>query len=68
MAFRAKREFPEIDFTKSIMVGNKMSDMLFGRNAGMYTVFLATTHPETLFPHPDMDARFDSLSEFANSL
>jgi D-glycero-D-manno-heptose 1,7-bisphosphate phosphatase len=65
MAFQAKADFPEIDLSKSIMVGNRMSDMLFGKNAGMITVFVATTHPETPFPHPSIDARFNNLSEFA---
>src|SRR5688500_8264371 len=37
MAHLAKGEFPEIDFSKSIMNGNKLSDMSFGRNAGMFT-------------------------------
>lgn len=68
MAYRAKKDFPSIDLTKSIMVGNKMSDMEFGRNAGMFTVFVATTHPETPFPHPAIDLRFDSLFDFAKYL
>lgn len=68
MALQARKDFPEIDFTKSIMVGNKPSDMRFGRNAGMFTVFLATTNPELPYPHPDVDLRFASLSEFAAAL
>ncbi|MBB1284221.1 HAD-IIIA family hydrolase [Flavisolibacter sp. BT320] len=68
MAVQAKREFPEIDFQKSIMVGNKPSDMRFGRAAGMYTIFLATTNPEQPFPHPDIDMRFGNLAEFAAGL
>lgn len=68
MAFHAKRDFPEIDLTRSIIIGNKSSDMLFGRNAGMYTVFAATTNPDTPFPHPDIDLRFDSLADFARAL
>ena len=40
MAFQAKATFPNIDLTRSIMVGNRMSDMEFGRNAGMYTVYI----------------------------
>lgn len=68
MAFRAKADFPSIDFDRSIMVGNKLSDMGFGRNAGMKTVFLATTDPETPFPHPDIDHGFDTLADFANAL
>lgn len=65
MAFQAKEDFPAIDLSKSMMVGNRPSDMKFGRNAGMHTVYLATTHPETPFPHPDIDLRFNSLVEFA---
>jgi D-glycero-D-manno-heptose 1,7-bisphosphate phosphatase len=65
MAFQAKTLFPEIQLDKSIMVGNRMSDMLFGRNAGMKTIFLATTHPETSFPDAAIDERFNNLLEFA---
>jgi len=67
MAFQAKTQFPAIQFEESIMVGNRISDMLFGRNAGMHTVFLATTHPETPFPDESIDYRFDNLLAFANS-
>lgn len=68
MAFQAKQDFPTIDLSKSIMVGNRLSDMGFGRNAGMHTLFLATTHPHVAFPHPDIDARFNTLTEFAAAL
>lgn len=68
MAFQAQHDFPGIDLSKSIMVGNRPSDMKFGRNAGMYTVYLATTHPETPYPHPDIDLRFDNLVDFAAAL
>lgn len=68
MAFAAKKDFPGIDFNKAIMVGNKPSDMLFGRNAGIYTIYIASTHPQTPFPHPDIDLRFDSLSDFVKAL
>lgn len=66
-AFRAAREFP-VNLEKSIMVGNKLSDMEFGRRAGMKTVYIATTHPEVEFPHPDIDWRFDLLTDFAKAL
>lgn len=68
MAFHAKREFPDIDLSRSVMVGNKLSDMLFARNAGIYSIFVATTNPDIAFPHPDIDLRFSSLPDFANSL
>lgn len=68
MAFQAKAEFPEIDLSKSIIVGNRISDMGFGRNAGLYTVFVATTHPETPYPDPLIDLRYNDLLEFARSV
>lgn len=68
MAFQAKAHFPSIDFSKSIIVGNKPSDMKFGRNAGMHTVFVATTNPEVENPNPLIDLRFDNLLAFAKAL
>ena len=65
MALQAKNDFPQIDFSKTIMVGNRKSDMQFGRNTCMQTVFLATTHPETEFPSPLIDMKFDHLLDFA---
>ena len=68
MALQAKKDFPQIDFSKSIMVGNTLSDMQFARNAGMYAVFIPSTEPDTPFPHELIDARFDSLLDFANAI
>lgn len=68
MALQAQADFPVIDFSRSIMVGNKLSDMQFGRNAGMHTVFLATTNPETPYPHSLVDERFESLKAYADHL
>ena len=68
MALQAKKDFPQIDFSKSIMIGNKLTDMQFARNAGMHSVFIASTNPEILFPHEHIDARFNSLLEFATAI
>jgi D-glycero-D-manno-heptose 1,7-bisphosphate phosphatase len=38
MALQAQKDFPEINFEKSIMVGDTDSDILFGTNLGMKTV------------------------------
>jgi len=62
---QAQKDFPQIDFHKSIMLGNKLTDMQFGRTLGSKTVFIATSDPETPFPHPLIDARFNNLLEFA---
>lgn len=68
MAYQATRDFEEIELSKSIIVGNRISDMGFGRNAGMYTVFLTTTHPETPYPDPLIDLRFTDLLAFAKAI
>ncbi len=39
MALAAKNDFPNIDFSKSIMIGDSLSDMEFGKKAGMVTIF-----------------------------
>ncbi|GMT46205.1 MAG: D-glycero-alpha-D-manno-heptose-1,7-bisphosphate 7-phosphatase [bacterium] len=50
MALKAKKRFPEIDFNKSIMVGDAESDMVFGKNAGMFTILMGDepVSPETV--------------------
>ncbi|HXB92921.1 MAG TPA: HAD-IIIA family hydrolase [Puia sp.] len=68
MALAAQNDFPEIDFFRAVMVGNNISDMEFGRNAGMYTVFLRTTQPDLILPHPSIDLAFNTLYDFAKSL
>ncbi|HRN47410.1 MAG TPA: HAD-IIIA family hydrolase [Niabella sp.] len=68
MALRAKEAFHEVDLSKSIMVGNNISDMQFGRAAGMYTVFVTTTLPEVQLPHPYIDLVFNNLNEFVDNL
>lgn len=68
MAFLAKKDLPAIDLSRSIMVGNKPSDMLFGRYAGIYTVFVRTTNPDQQIPHPDIDLAYNTLADFAKAL
>lgn len=67
MAFKAKEQFPSIDFKKSIMVGNTGSDMEFGRNIGAYTVYIHTR--EDKIPRPEIvDAQFENLYHLAKYL
>jgi D-glycero-alpha-D-manno-heptose 1-phosphate guanylyltransferase len=40
MGLRAQKEYPEIDFSKSIMIGDSESDIEFGMKLGMKTVML----------------------------
>lgn len=68
MALQAQQDFPDIDFSQSIMVGNSMSDMEFGRNIGATTVFVTTTNPAVDRSSKNIDHVYASLEEFANSL
>jgi histidinol-phosphate phosphatase family protein len=64
MALQAQKDFPAIDFSKSIIVGDSLSDMEFGRNAGMKTVYISHEAKED----PRIDFNFKSLIYFAHTL
>lgn len=68
MGLQAQKDFPAIDFSKAIMIGNTLSDMQFGRQLGMFTVFLKTTRPETPVPHPFIDTVYNDLLSVAKAL
>ncbi len=68
MGLQAVQDFPDIDLSKAIMVGNTISDMQFGRNLGVQTIFLPTTRPEVDLNDERIDAVYDSLIAFANEL
>lgn len=68
MGLKAIEKFPDIIPSKSIMVGNTISDMEFGRNLGTYTVFLPTTRPDVSLTDPRIDATFPTLIDLANHL
>ena len=62
MATKSKAHFPDVDFSKSIMVGDSESDMEFGKNAGMVTVFISESESE------NGDYRCSSLLEFSEQI
>jgi histidinol-phosphate phosphatase family protein len=51
MAFEAQTTFPEIDFKKSIMVGDTDSDLKFGMNLGMTTVLITSLEKVSVEPN-----------------
>lgn len=68
MAFQVKRDFPEVDFSQSIMVGNSSSDIEFGNKLGMYTVLVGDKYPNGHKIYKNINAYFENLSKFAISL
>ena len=61
MAELAKMEFPEIEFERSVMVGDTDTDIEFGKKLGMKTVRIKTEEPIGL----EADLTVGSLVEFA---
>jgi histidinol-phosphate phosphatase family protein len=69
MGLQAIKDFPEIDLSKSVMIGNTLSDMKFGRNLGVaINIFLPTTRKEVSLDHLDIDLVFDDLISVAKAL
>lgn len=67
MALAAQRDFPDIDFSKSIMVGDSESDMEFGKRLEMMTICILPdggSVPESL--EKNTDAFCYSLWHYAN--
>lgn len=60
MAIEAKEIFSDIDFSRSIMVGDTDSDIRFGRNLGMKTVLVRSEEKVS----EKADIEVDSLLEF----
>jgi histidinol-phosphate phosphatase family protein len=54
MAYQAQKDFPLIDFSKSIMVGDMESDIIFGKNLGMKTVFVKNSNSGVLQAKADI--------------
>ena len=67
MALQAKIDFPEIDFEKSIMLGDSMSDMQFGRNLGMKTVLIPSKNKVNTDSEL-IDFLFKSMAEFVDAI
>ena len=65
MAIWAKNDFPDIDFQKSIIIGDSISDMEFGKHLGMKTILVETKEEEKMnYPIITVDGRIDGLKDF----
>ncbi|MBG0781283.1 MAG: HAD family hydrolase [Bacteroidales bacterium] len=63
MALKAKEDFPDIEFTQSIMAGDSSSDLLFGQNLGMKTIQIGNNQLDI-----KANFLFPDLLSFAKSL
>jgi histidinol-phosphate phosphatase family protein len=67
MGLLAKRQFPEIHFKQSVMVGDTISDMTFGKKLGMKTVFISDNKSLVASHSKLIDQNFKSLFEYAKT-
>ncbi len=63
MGIKAKSDFPEIIFNKSVIVGDSISDIVFGENLGMKKVLICNKGSNQI-----IDWEFKSLLEFSQNI
>lgn len=68
MALMAKKDFPSIDFKKSVMAGDSLSDMEFGCKLGMINVLINEDKGIALKNHKITSYRFNDLKAFSDFL
>ena len=67
MALKAKDDFPLVDFSRSVMAGDSPTDIEFGKNAGMLTVWLGD-RPDGPGPSIQADFCFNDLIALARAI
>jgi histidinol-phosphate phosphatase family protein len=67
MALQARKRFPEIRFRQSVMVGDSLSDMIFGKRVGMKTVFLSAHLPLIRKGFKTINYVYPDLNTFAKA-
>lgn len=65
MAKQAEKDYPALNFEKAIMVGDSISDMQFGRNCGMKTIFISNNQAPPDKHLSLIDAIYPTLADFA---
>jgi histidinol-phosphate phosphatase family protein len=67
MALMARKEFPAINFKRSVMVGDSISDMIFGKRLNMINVFVSEDIKQARINHRCIDFVFPDLISFAEA-
>lgn len=68
MALMAKKDFPSIDFKKSVMAGDSQSDMEFGQRLGMINVLINEDKELGKQYHEIVSLHFPDLKAFSDFL
>lgn len=68
MALKAKKDFQKVRFQQSVMVGDSISDMQFGKRLKMMTVFISDDIKKCRENSSLIDFSFKSLWDFSQAL
>lgn len=68
MALQARKDFPGLNLKKSIMVGDTLSDMIFGRRLNMVTILVGDKMHLAQEHYDLIDYSFDNLMQFAKKI
>jgi histidinol phosphatase-like enzyme len=66
MALQAQQDFPEVDFNRSLMIGDNLTDMQFARNAKMRAVFITKNNPIPEQVRDITDLAFSNLYQYCS--
>lgn len=68
MALKAKKDFPEIIFSKSVMIGDSVTDMQFGKRMKMFTVFISDNCQTARQHHKIIDFNYNTMFNFSEAI
>lgn len=68
MALKARKEFPEVNFRRSVMIGDSKTDMEFGRHARMTTVLVGEEREIATYNPKLVDYYYPTLFDFCREL
>lgn len=68
MALQAKADFPDIDFSKSILAGDSLSDIQFANNAGIPAMLIGDKYEAAQISKLDICAHYPDLLTFAKDI
>lgn len=68
MGLKARKDFKNLRFKKSIMVGDSISDMRFGKRLKMRTVFISNSFEKPRQYPKLIDQKANTLLDFAKTL
>ena len=66
MALEAQKDYPDIIFEKSVMIGDSYSDIVFGNQLGMKTILVGNNPGTVNSLNAIPDSRMSSLKDFAD--